>query len=364
MSRSELLWHRLARRIWGRNQLLRNTWREEYVYWHRTARNFRTRRSVHAALHFDPADVEDPDGLTCRCLTLSDTQLACGFADGAVRLFDLATHVHVSTFRPQPRDRLGRFARAITGIVIADHRLVFATLDGDIHVAIVEGPPHARRAHLGDVLNDGALVDFTGCGRWWVGLYAGVPGRAFHVWDGVTEELVFVGGTLTDPDAVMGWHLLTDLSVFVGRVRITSQESAVACTARRVFVFDLRNQGAIESYARRIIVTSVDVSNAAYVIVDRRGIASVRRAGTLEEICRFSVRAASQRGVMGSMNRGYALMCAGGVIRVWEVEHYGEYLYSFRERIGEVNAMVANDRHVAACTSETTLHLWDFGAEE
>lgn len=308
--------------------------------------------------------MEDPDGLTCRCLTLSETHLACGFADGAVRLFELATFLHVRTFWPHPRDRLGHFARAITGIVITNHLLVFATLDGDIHVAtILNGPVHPRRAHLGDVLNDGALVDFTGCGRWWVGLYAGVPGRAFHVWDGNTEELVFVGGSLTDPEAVMGWHMLTELTEFVGRVRVTSQESAIACTNRRVFVFDLRNQEVLEDYRRRLIVTSVDVSNSAYIIVDHRGLARVRRAGTLEEICRFTVRGASQRGVMGCMNMGYALMCAGDVIRVWEVEQHGESLYGFRERIGEVNALVANERHVAASASDTTLHLWDFGAQ-
>ncbi|CAN6571438.1 unnamed protein product [Malus baccata var. baccata] len=366
VSRSNLLWHRLTRRIWGRTILIRDTWRDEYIYWHRTATNFQTGTSAHTTLHFDLSDVEDPDGLTCRCLTLSDAHLACGFADGAVRLFDLATRLHVSTFRPHLRDRLGRFSRAVTGIVITDFTLIFATLDGDIHVAVINGPQVTRRAHLGDVVNDGVLVDFTGSERWWVGLYAGVPGRTFHIWDGLTEQLTFVGGTLSDPEALMGWHMLTEMTEAVGRVRVTSRETAVACTSARVIVFDLRNQGIVlseEEYRRGIILAATDVSRSAYIIVGRRGLASVRWSDTLEEVCRFNVRGAAQMAVMGCMNEGCALMCVGGVVRVWEVER-GAYLYSFRERIGEVNALVCDERHVAACSGGTRLHLWDFGAAD
>ncbi|XP_008229947.1 PREDICTED: transcriptional regulator STERILE APETALA [Prunus mume] len=337
VSRSDLLWHRLTRLVWGRTRLLQDTWRDEYVYWHRTARNFQTRRSVHTILYFDPSDVEDSNGFTCRCLTLSDAHLAC--------------------------------------IVIPGSKLVFATLDGDIHVATIGNPQITNRVHLGEVVNDGALVDFTGCERWWVGLYAGVPGRAFHIWDGVTGQLTFVGGTLTDPEAVMGWHMLTEMTGFVGRVRVTSRESAVACTSSRVMVFDLTNQGVVlgdEEYrnGREIIVTSVDVSSAAYVIAERRRglarlarLARVRLVDTMEEVCRFNVRGAAEIGAMGCMNEGYALMCTDGVVSVWEVER-GTYLYRFRERIGDVNAMVCDERHVAACSSDTTLHLWDFGAAD
>ncbi|GAV86754.1 WD40 domain-containing protein [Cephalotus follicularis] len=363
VSRSEMLWSRLTRVVWGRTHLMLPTWHEEYIYRHRVARSFRTRRSSHYTLHYDPSDVDDPDGLICRCLTLSDLHLACGFADGTVRLFDLATRLHVSTFRPHHRDdRIGRFSRAVSGIVINDSTLVFATLDGDIHVAVIDGgaqPP--RRAHLGDVVNDGALVDFTGCGRFWVGLYAGPPGRAFHVWDSNTEEVVFVDGSLTDPEAVMGWRMLTELTESVGRIRVTSLGFAVACTSSRVMVFDLRNPGLIlgeREYPRGLIVTCADVSEEGFIVVDSRGVARVRRVDTFEEVCRFPARGAS----VGCMNSGYAMVCAGGVIRVWEVDR-GEYLYSFRERVGEVNALVANERHVAGCAMDSTIHLWDFGAQ-
>ncbi|KAJ6723838.1 TRANSCRIPTIONAL REGULATOR STERILE APETALA [Salix koriyanagi] len=305
--------------------------------------NFRSGRAVHFALHFDPADVDDPtnpDSLICRCLALSDRYLACGFADGAVRLFDLTTRLHARTFRPQHHDRLGRFSRAVSGIIITAARLVFATLDGDIHVAAVNNNANPRRARLGEVLSDGALVDFTGRGRWWVGLYAGLPGRAFRVWDGITEEPLFEGGSLTDPEAVMGWHTLTELTEFVGRVRVTSQESVVACTSSRLVVFDLRNLGVIlreEDFTNRrgILVGSFDVCNEAYVIADGRGNASVRRADTSEEVCGFTIEQPGRQ----------------------------EYLYSFGERLGEVNALVADERHVAAASGDTNIHLWDFGAQ-
>ncbi|KDP29922.1 hypothetical protein JCGZ_18491 [Jatropha curcas] len=367
VSRSDMLWRRLTRRIWGRTHLLHDTWRDEYIYRHRTARNFRTRTSSHFNLHFDPADVDDPndpDALICRCLALSDYHLACGFSDGAVRLFDLRTRHHTRTFRPQHRDRLGRFSRAVTGIIITSTRLVFATLDGDIHVAIITSNAPPRRVHYGDVVTDGALVDFTGRGQWWVGLHAGVPGRAFHIWDSNTEELTFVGGLLTDPDSVTGWHTLTELTELVGRVRVTSLESAVACTSLRRMAFDLRNQAVIlheEEYRRGNIVGCFDVWNEAYIEVNNRGTARVRRVDTLQEICRFNIR--PQRGMLGCINGGYALICAGGVIRVWEIERTGEYLDSFGDGVGEVNALVGNDRHVAAASGDATIHVWDFGAE-
>lgn len=177
VSRSDLLWQNLTRRIWNREQLLlsRNaTWREEFIYRHRTARNFRMHRYAYTTLQFIPADHNNNnDGLACRRLALSDHYLAAGLSNGSVCLFHLPNRLHLSTFHPLQRDRLGRFSSAVSGIILSDTQLVFASLDGDIHVAIINQPNHPRRAHLGDVVNDGALVDFTGCNQWWVGLYAG-----------------------------------------------------------------------------------------------------------------------------------------------------------------------------------------------
>lgn len=176
--------------------------------------------------------------------------------------------------------------------------------------------------------------------------------------------LVFVGGTLTDPEAVRGWHLLTEFTELIGRVRVTSQELAVACTSDRVIVFDLGNQVIVlgeEEFPIGLMVGSFDARHEEFVLVGRRG--SVRRVGNLEEVCRFNVPGVSQRGVLGCMNGGYAFMCVGGVIRAWEVER-GEFLYILRERIGVTNALVADERYLAACSSDNTIHLWDFGPQQ
>ncbi|KAL2502459.1 Transcriptional regulator STERILE APETALA [Forsythia ovata] len=365
ISRSELLWQNVTPNIWNIRHRLHNTWREEYIYRHRTATNFRLRRYEYTTLHFVPTDINNSDSLSCSRLALSDHHLAAGFFDGSVHLFHLPTRLHLSTFYPQPRDRLGHFSSAISGIVLSDNQLVFATLDGDIHIAVINDVAPLRRALVGDVVNDGVLVDFTGGDRWWVGLYAGAPGRAFHVWNSETEELVYVGGELTDPEAVMGWHLLNELTELIGRVRVTSHGTAVACTSLRVIILDLRNQGIVlqeEEFPREIAVSCFDTNGESMVIVDSRARASVRRVDTLEEVCRFTVRGSSQRGILGCVNGGYGLMCVGGVIRVWEIEH-GAYLYNFRERIGICNALIADERHVAACSADATIHLWDFGAQ-
>ncbi|KAA8526615.1 hypothetical protein F0562_008182 [Nyssa sinensis] len=366
VSRSELLWENLTRRIWNRNHLLHHTWRDEYIYRHRTARNFRLSRYIYTTLHFVPS-ANNNDGLSCRRLALSDHYLAAGFSDGTVRLFHIPTRLHFSTFHPYPRDRLGLFAPAVSGIILSDTQLIFASLDGDIHVATINNAAPLRRSQLGDVLNDGALVDFTGCNRWWVGLYAGVQGRSFHIWDGESEEIVFIGGSLTNTVALNGWRSLTEPTEFVGRVRVTSQETAVACTRLRVIVFDLRHQGIVlgeEEFRRRIIVGTFDASNEAFAVVNSRGVARVRRVFTLEQVCRFPVEVESMRGLLGCMNGVgvYALMCGQGFITAWDSED-GRRLYDFTERIGEANAMVADDRYVAASSTDGTIHLWDFGVQ-
>ncbi|KAI3848731.1 hypothetical protein MKW98_012442 [Papaver atlanticum] len=372
ISHSNLLWHNLTNRIWGGDSLVHNTWREEYIYRHCTAYNFRISRSLYSTLNYDP-NIDNSGPLACRCLTLSDSHLACGFDDGSVRLFNLISRLHVSTFHPHHRDRLGRFSRAVTGIVLTDTRVIFASLDGDIHVAVI-GLVGTRRAQLGDMVNDGTLVDFNGCNRWWLGLYAGAPGRSFHIWNGETEELVFVGGTLTDPESVMGWHSLSDeLTEPLGRVRFTStveNDVAVACTGIRLMAFDLTNLGSVlndEQFQRvGLIVSSVDVSNRLLMVVDNRRIASVRRVDNFEEVCAFTVDdvgGARRGGLIGCMNGGCVFICLGGNIRVWDAL-YGEYVSSFRERLeGEVNELIANERHVAAaCSSDMTIHLWDYSA--
>ena len=391
VSRVDYLWERLVRRIWRRTHHLRATWREEFIFWHRTASNFARARYLYYSLahHDDPYDVDDndPDLLSCRCLTLSDYHLACGFADGTVRLFDLETRNHVRTFGALHTIRVGRFSRAVSGIVLTNNRIIFATLIGDIYVAILNGPPHVRIA--GDFMNNGVLVEFSGSNRFWVGLYAGAQGRTFQVWDAHTEEPIFVGGDLTEPDAVTGWHMLTHVMEPLGRIRVTSREFVIACTRSRLVIFDLRNPEVLlhdEESNIGLIVTTLDVnrkpevllheggeefnvgliedvSHEAFIIVDRNGRARVRRVSTLDQLYAFRIRAAWLEGLMGCMNLCYALMCAGGVIRVWDVEGYNGQRPAARisERVGEANAMVANDRHVALACADRSIRLWDFG---
>ncbi|XP_076934708.1 transcriptional regulator STERILE APETALA-like [Bidens hawaiensis] len=355
-SQSDLLWQTLTRRIWNRHHLIHPSWHDEYIYRHRTARNFHSRNYHHTVLNFP---LNDNEALSCRRLALSDYHLAAGFSDGSVRLFHLPTRLHVSTFHPHQRNHFGPFSRAVSGIFFTDTRLVFSSLDGDIHVASIHVPGALRRTHLGDVVTDGVLVDFTGSSRWWIGLYAGVPNRAFHVRNSITEELVFIGGTLTDPDAVIGWHLLVDLNDHVGRIRITSDDMAVGFTRSRVIVFSLGNQMILgeEEFMRQINVGTADAYNKALMFVNSRGVAKVRQVEHLGEICRFMARG----GLLGCINGGYAFISTSNGVRVWELDH-GEYLYIFRERIRDITAMIADEHHVAASTGDNTIHLWDFGA--
>ncbi|RWW68667.1 hypothetical protein BHE74_00023799 [Ensete ventricosum] len=371
VSRSELLWKDLAGRIWSRPRSSLPSWRDEFVRLHRTAANFRVRRSAYSRL-LPPSAV-----LSCRRLTLSDRHLAAGFRDGSVRLFDLPAGRPVATYRADPhRDRLGRFSQAVSGVVLLvepDERLAFASQDGDIHVVSLDVSGTVRRAHAGNLVEDGTLVDFTGDDRRWVGLFAGVPGRSWHIWDAATEQLVYVGGTLTDPDAVLGWHMLTDLSgPVVGRVRVAEPGVAVGCTTSSMEVVDLDDT--VTTLNRLDLqhgsaVDSVDACEGRVMVVNSRGLAKVHDVLTLQEICRFRTpRRAEQEqqqqravGVEGCMNWGYALVCAARRFRVWDATT-GEYLYSFRETIGEPAAVAASDRYVGAWADDTGLHLWDFGA--
>ncbi|XP_021766274.1 transcriptional regulator STERILE APETALA-like [Chenopodium quinoa] len=390
VSRSELLWQNLVRIVWNSTDLLHPTWRDQFITLHRTSRNFRVSRYDYFVLRLsdhplaaaqgggDDGGGGDADHLPLLCLriALADDHLALGFSNGSVRVFHLPSRVHLRTLHPLLRDHLGLFSRAVSGIVLQPvvviDRVVFASLDGDIHVASpLGGPGPARRAYLGDVVNDGALVDFTGGDRFWVGLYAGVPGRAFRVWDADSEELLFRGGSLTDPESVMGWHMLTEIRPreFVGRIRVAPQGVAVGVTSLRALVLNLEEAVMVmgqEPSRRGIIVGSVDANDNAFVMVDTRGVASVRQLRTLEEVCRFSVshrgaQASSLMGLLGCMNSMYVVMCIGGTMRVWDADH-GEYLYSLREWVEETTAVAANDRHVVATSSDTTIHLWDFGA--
>ncbi|CAL0317421.1 unnamed protein product [Lupinus luteus] len=369
VSRSDHLWQRLTRQIWRRTHRLRATWHQEFIYWHRTARSFTTGRHSFTIPHFDPSGGGDHrQTLICRCLALSDRHLACGFADGTIRLFDLETWSHVSSFRSMHGHRFGPFSRSVSGIVITNNSiLTFGRLDGDIYVAVLNEPGLARRAVVGDVVNNGVMVEFAGSARRWVGLFAGVPGRAFQIWDARTEQLISVGGSLTDPDALMGWHMLTELVESVGRVRVSESELVVACTTSSLVCFNvmnpellLRDVGSTSGF----VVTSLDVSHEAFLVIERNGIGTVRRTGSFERVSRFRVRGSWMRGLLGCISLGFVITYSGGggVLRVWNIEQpVGVLCCTIPIRLGEGNTMVANQRHIAISSNHTSIHLLDFG---
>ncbi|XP_074566306.1 transcriptional regulator STERILE APETALA-like [Curcuma longa] len=368
VARSEFFWQILCRRIWFRRRRSLPSWREEYIHFHRTAANFRAGRYVYSSI-LPPPSV----GLSCCRLALSDRHLAAGFLDGSVRLYDVPACRLVATFRADPhRDRLGRFSQAISGLVLLDDRLAFASQDGDVHVAELGcSGSLPRRALVGNLVVDGTMVDFAGNARWWVGLFAGAPEHSWHVWDAATELLVFVGGGLMDPAAVVGWHMLTDvLKPVVGRVRILEQGVVVGCTASSMEVLDLNgvtgtilNQSELRHGA---LVGSFDACHGRVMVVDLRGMAEVREVPALTDVSQFTALRQSelQQGTLsveGCMNWGYALVCTSRGVQVWD-SITGQYLYVFRQRIGIASAMVASNRYVVAWTNDTGLHLWDFGA--
>ncbi|KAL2938561.1 Transcriptional regulator STERILE APETALA [Bienertia sinuspersici] len=352
VSRSELLWQNLVRIVWNSTTLLHTTWRDQFIYLHRTSRNFQVSRYFYTVVR--PSDhplaampggdegggAADQLPILCVRLVLAHDHLAVG---SQMAPYASSTSPRASTFA-----LFNRFFVIAWASSLRPYRALYFNLN----LSWIWSQP-GRRAYLGDVVNDGALVDFTGCGRFWVGLYAGVPGRAFRVWDAESEELLFMDGSLTNPESVMGWHMLTEIrpTEFVGRIRIVPHGLAVGATSLRALVLDLDQQGVVvgeETSRRGIIVGSVDAYDETFVMVDTRGVASVRYLRTLEEVCRFSLlatlRSISLRGLIACMNK------------------HGEYLYSLREWVEDPTALATSNQYIVVASSDTTIHIWDFGA--
>ncbi|KAG0477189.1 hypothetical protein HPP92_014030 [Vanilla planifolia] len=375
ISWSELLWEELTHRVWSprrRRRRLHPSWRQEFISLHRIAANFRSGR----CLHSQPVHPPPSPARSCRRLALSDRKLAAGFTDGHVHLYDLPSAAFLGSYDLHlQRDRLGRFSRSISGIILRLRRLIFASQDGDIGVAPISsaenGNVTARRARAGNPVEDGTLVDFTGDERWWVGLFAGVPGRSWRVWDGETEEEVFAGGSLTDLESVAGWHMLADISgPSVARIGVAEEGLVVGCTGTRLQAVRVEERGAVgeglDMELRAAAVDGMGASEGRVVVVEGGWLGVVRVAQTMEEVCRFGLATGRRRGdegrVLGCMNWGYVVVwVGGGVGRIWDAAN-GELLYGFRERVGETVATAASDRYVAAWAEDSGLHLWDFGA--
>ncbi|KAJ1690264.1 hypothetical protein LUZ63_014419 [Rhynchospora breviuscula] len=374
ISHSEMLWQDLTNRVWSHHHRHFPSWRAEFIQLHRTAQNFRMHRSVHSRLLAPTYPAR-----SCCCLSISDAYLAAGFLDGNVCVFTLPNGAPIANFSCHPsRDRLGRFSQCVSGLAFLSNpnRVVFAYRDGDVHVGLLNDGPlgTSHRAHAGDLVVDGPLLDFTGNDQCWVGLFAGAPGRSWHVWDANTEQLIYVGGSLTDAGALMGWHMLTDFGApVVGRVRLAGPGMAVGCSSSRIQVMDLENPGFVINelvlQQGELAVDSVDATSEGRIVyVDLNGLAKVCRVPVLDEVCSFDALRRDMQGqhhgevarVVACMNWGYVI-CFSSWAGVWD-SHTGEFLYRFRERIGHVVAAVVNNRNVAAWSDDSGLHLWDFGA--
>lgn len=379
VSHSEMLWKALMHSVWDQNdRQTSESWRNRYIRLHRTASNFRHNRAKYTAIEYDVSSDSNSNGngTACRCLALSPNHLAGGFFDGAVRIFCLSSKECIRTMKAGDPNRLGPLSQAIAGIVLHQDKVVFASFYGSIFVGSISRGD-VRCAHPGNVRDDGTLVDFTGCDRWWVGLYAGISGHACHIWDAGTEELVFNGGDITDPDALRGWRMLTEQAERIGRVRIGSNGLLLLATRLKVAAFDLETQGIFfrveEEADDEIIVESVDVNRDRVLVASNDGNARVRRMRTLENICALpfdglggaddnssgSNNNNNSRKILGTLNTWMAFVCIDGVVHAWDADS-GARLYRLVEQVGDVFDLVSDDEHVAGCAVDNGIHLWSF----
>ncbi|KAJ7556789.1 hypothetical protein O6H91_05G098600 [Diphasiastrum complanatum] len=367
ISRSELLWETLCVAVWGvRSRHEGRTWYQEYLLVHVTSINLRTGNYRHYKLNYEISGDSNGRSEKCRCLALSGRFLAGGFSDGAIRVFDLKSRLCMCTMKPVHRDRFGPLSRAITGLVIDNEKVTFASLDGSVFVGNIVEALH-RRVHVGNVIQDGALISFTGCSRWWVGLYAGSPGNSIRIWDAATREPVFQGGHIMDNDAMRGWNLFLEQATRIGSLRVSNDSYLVSTTQTKISVVDLETFGLRLNIEReeQIAVEAFDVKYNRLLTSSYDGDAQVRRLPHLQEQCRLQhVRAGSDSNhrtkIVGALNTRQAFLCISGVINAWDAVS-GSHLYRVDEQLGsDVYDLVASDQFVAACVSDIGLHLWDF----
>jgi len=299
-----------------------------------------------------------------------------GFFDGAVRILNLTSKECIRTMRAGDQNRLGSLSQAIAGIVLHQDKVVFASFYGSIFVGSISRGD-VRCAHPGNVRDDGTLVDFTGCDRWWVGLYAGISGHACHIWDAGTEELVFNGGDITDPDALRGWRMLTEQAERIGRVKLGGNGLLLLATRLKVEVLDLETLGIPftdeEETDDGIIVESVDVNRDRFLAASNDGNARVRKIRALENVCAFQFDGLggaddhssginnnnNYRKILGTLNTWLAFICIDGVVHAWDADS-GARLYRLVEQVGDVFDLVGDDEHVAVCAVDNGIHLWSF----
>ncbi|MCO5586512.1 hypothetical protein L7F22_040452 [Adiantum nelumboides] len=371
---SESLWRNLCISVWKlESSHGALSWQETYRRLHRTASNFANGRAEHCLVEYEEHSSDSDDGsgggFACRRLALSSEYVAGGFSDGALRIFSLASRECICTLEPFHESIIGPHSTNIAGITLAsnDGAVAFASMYGSVFVGDIGAAEAAscRRVQVGDYVNDGILVDFTGSSSRWVGLYAGARGRALHVWDAYTEELLHIGGDMTDGDAYAGWSLLVDNADHIGRVRISEDRLAVVATRSKLCVLDMETLSTVFSMgmtrSSQAVCSSLAVHEDRILLVVANGMARVWGSMSMQETARFRVGRGGA--VCGAMNAWHALVCNNGMIDVWDYYPSASLCYRLaqEERLVEVNDLVANNQCVAACCNrDRGIHLWDF----
>ncbi|KAJ7513776.1 hypothetical protein O6H91_23G013700 [Diphasiastrum complanatum] len=364
VSRSELLWKNLCRAIWHvENRYEGLSWRQQYVRVHLTSLNFKKGNPKHHILDYETSQESNENGIgnVCRCLAISGRYMAGGFFDGSVRIFDLRSRLCISTMKSGHEDRFGPLSRAIAGLFVELETVVFASLEGSVFTAnIFQSFP--RCVYVGNVIQDGALINFTGSNRWWVGLYAGSPGNCIRIWDATSQETVFRGGNIMDNDAMSGWNLFVEQAGQIGRVQISNDALLVAASRTSLNISDIENDGLYPRLEReeQMAVEALAVKDDKMLTASYDGSACIRSLPDLDEVCRIENLDVEDAGQLsGSLNSRQCFLCISGEINVWDAIS-GVHLYNLEEPVGDAYDLVASDEYVVASNPDFGLNLWDF----
>ncbi|KAI5069574.1 hypothetical protein GOP47_0015875 [Adiantum capillus-veneris] len=370
---SESLWRSLCIAVWREEARgVEESWQDTYIRLHRTASNFWRGRAEHSLLDYqvssDSNELGDRgDGSVCRRLALSREYVAGGFSDGSLRIFSLASKECISTLEPFHESVIGPHSTSVAGISLAfnDGTVAFASMDGSVFAGDIAAGA-CRRVETSNYVNDGILVDFSGSSSRWAALYAGVRGRALHVWNAYTEELLHIGGDMTDADAYAGWSLLVNNADHIGRVRISQDTLAVVATRSKLCVLDMETLSTLFTMgmtrSSQALSASLALHQDRILLVCANGMARVWASRSMEETARVRVGTVT-RGAMvyGAMNAWMVLICNNGMIDVWDYSSDTLMYRLAEERLVEVNDMVANNEYVVACCNqEEGIHVWDF----
>ncbi|KAH7436759.1 hypothetical protein KP509_05G035100 [Ceratopteris richardii] len=370
VSYSQSLWRRLCLSIWNRDaQLRESSWHQTFITLHRTAVNFSTGSAERYLLDSDSLANHNDATASCRRLAISSDHLAGGFSDGSLCVFSLDSKDCVCSFQTFHESVIGTHSRTIIGIILPDDEetVTFACMDGSVFKADIAPGAPCRRVLMGNYVEDGILADFSGNASKWAGLYAGVRGRALRVWDAYSEELVYVGGCMTDADAYAGWTMLVDNADNIGRVKVTRDRLLVVATRSKLCVMDMEALTILLdislSRSLQVIPASLALQDKYMLLVSGSGVVRILGTESAQEVASFSlgmhIRGST---VFGAMNSWHLMVNSRDILHVWDFPSIRRP-YRLATGLTDVTDLVCNDNNIAiACGSgeEQGIHIWDF----